>query len=42
MEATGETFETNAAKDLLIKRDIIQAMAGMFLGEGFRLCYYPI
>jgi acetyl esterase/lipase len=34
MEATGETFETNAAKDLLIKREIIQAMAGMFLGEG--------
>jgi acetyl esterase/lipase len=34
MEATGETFETNAAKDLLVTRDIIQTMAGMFLGEG--------
>ena len=34
MEATGETFETNAAKDLLVTRDIIQVMAGMFLGEG--------
>ena len=33
MEATGETFETNAAKDLLVTRDIIQTMAGMFLGE---------
>jgi len=34
MEATGETFETNAAKDLIVTRDLIQAMAGMFLGEG--------
>jgi monoterpene epsilon-lactone hydrolase len=34
MEATGETFETNAAKDLLVTRDIIHAMAGTFLGEG--------
>jgi acetyl esterase/lipase len=34
MEATGETFETNAAKDLLVTRDIIHTMAGMFLGEG--------
>jgi acetyl esterase/lipase len=34
MEATGETFETNAAKDLLVTRDVIQVMAGMFLGEG--------
>jgi monoterpene epsilon-lactone hydrolase len=33
MEATGETFETNAAKDLLVTRDIIQTMAGTFLGE---------
>jgi acetyl esterase/lipase len=33
MEATGETFETNAAKDLLVNRDIIKAMAGTFLGE---------
>jgi hypothetical protein len=34
MEATSETFDTNAAKDLLVTRDIIQTMAGMFLGEG--------
>jgi epsilon-lactone hydrolase len=34
MEATGETFETNAVKDLLVTRDIIQTMAGAFLGEG--------
>ena len=34
MEATGGTFETNAAKDLLVTRDIIHIMAGMFLGEG--------
>src|SRR5260370_31814646 len=34
MEATGETFETNAAKDLIVRRDLIQGMAGMFLGEG--------
>jgi acetyl esterase/lipase len=34
MEATGETFETNAAKDLLVTREVIQVMAGMFLGEG--------
>ena len=33
MEATGETFETNAATDLLVTRDIIHAMAGAFLGE---------
>jgi monoterpene epsilon-lactone hydrolase len=33
VEATGETFETNAAKDLLVNRDIIRAMAGTFLGE---------
>jgi len=33
MEATGETFETNAAKDLIVTRDLIQGMAGMFLGE---------
>jgi len=33
MEATGETFETNAATDLLVTRDIIQTMAGAFLGE---------
>lgn len=33
MEASGETFTTNADKDLLVSRDIIQAMAGTFLGE---------
>jgi len=33
MDATGQTFETNAAKDLLVTRDVIQVMAGMFLGE---------
>jgi monoterpene epsilon-lactone hydrolase len=33
MEATGETFETNAEKDLIVTRDLIQRMAGMFLGE---------
>jgi epsilon-lactone hydrolase len=33
MEGTGETFETNAAKDLLVTRDVMQVMAGMFLGE---------
>jgi acetyl esterase/lipase len=34
MDATGETFETNAAKDLLVTREIIQTMASTFLGEG--------
>ncbi|MGH7030076.1 MAG: alpha/beta hydrolase [Stellaceae bacterium] len=33
MEASGETFATNAGRDLLVSREIIQAMAGMFLGE---------
>src|SRR6266566_5519892 len=33
MEATGEKFETNAAKDVIVTRDLIQGMAGMFLGE---------
>jgi epsilon-lactone hydrolase len=33
MEATGETFETNAAKDLIVTRDLIQGIAGMFLGK---------
>jgi acetyl esterase/lipase len=33
MEATGESFETNAAKDLLITRDLIQTMAEALLGE---------
>jgi acetyl esterase/lipase len=32
MEATGETFETNAARDLIVTRDIIQMMADTFLG----------
>ena len=34
MDATGETFETNATKDLIVTRDLIQGMAGTFLGEG--------
>jgi len=34
MDATGGTFETNAAADLLVTRDIIQTMASTFLGEG--------
>jgi acetyl esterase/lipase len=34
MDATGETFKTNAAKDLIVTRDIIQTMSGAFLGEG--------
>ena len=34
MDATGETFDTNAAKDLLITRDLIQTMAASFIGEG--------
>jgi acetyl esterase/lipase len=34
MDATGDTFETNAAKDLLVTRDIIRTMASTFLGEG--------
>jgi hypothetical protein len=33
MEATGETFETNVAKDLIVTRDLIEGMTGMFLGE---------
>lgn len=34
MEATGETFTTNADKDLLVARETIEMMAGTFLGEG--------
>jgi epsilon-lactone hydrolase len=34
MEAGGETFETNREKDVLVTRDVIAVMAGMFLGEG--------
>jgi len=37
MDASGETFETNAARDLLVTRDIIQMMAATFLGEGGNL-----
>jgi epsilon-lactone hydrolase len=34
MDGTGETFETNSAKDLIVTRDLIQGMAATFLGEG--------
>ncbi len=34
MEAGGETFETNRERDVLVTRDVIGVMAGMFLGEG--------
>jgi hypothetical protein len=34
MEAKGETFETNAARDLIVTRDMIQMMAATFLGQG--------
>src|SRR5262249_12241276 len=34
MDAAGETFETNAAKDLIVTRDLIKGMAATFLGEG--------
>ena len=34
IDATGETFETNAEKDLIVTRDMIRTMAGAFLGEG--------
>jgi monoterpene epsilon-lactone hydrolase len=37
MEATGETFETNADKDLIVTRDMIRTMAGAFLGDGGNL-----
>jgi acetyl esterase/lipase len=33
MEASGETFTTNAGKDLLVTRETIEMMAGTFLGE---------
>jgi epsilon-lactone hydrolase len=33
MEASGETFSANSDKDVLVSREIIQAMAGMFLGQ---------
>jgi epsilon-lactone hydrolase len=34
MDAKGETFETNKERDLLVSRDVIAVMSGMFLGEG--------
>jgi acetyl esterase/lipase len=34
MDGTGETFETNSAKELIVTRDLIQGMAATFLGEG--------
>jgi epsilon-lactone hydrolase len=33
MEATSGSFDTNREKDTLVQREIILAMAGMFLGE---------
>jgi epsilon-lactone hydrolase len=33
MDANGVTFDTNAARDLLVTRDIIKTMADTFLGE---------
>jgi acetyl esterase/lipase len=36
MEGTGRSFETNAERDVLVKREIIQGMAAAFLGEGDR------
>ena len=33
MEATGESMESNNDKDLLLKKEWIKSMAGMFLGE---------
>lgn len=33
MDAKGETFETNKERDLLVSRDVIAVMSGMFLGE---------
>jgi monoterpene epsilon-lactone hydrolase len=34
MEAKSATFDTNRDKDALVQREVIEAMAGMFLGEG--------
>ena len=34
MEASAETFTTNADKDLLVSRETIEMMAATFLGEG--------
>lgn len=33
MEASGESYQTNAGKDRLISADLIRAIAGMFLGS---------
>jgi epsilon-lactone hydrolase len=33
MEATGDSVTTNAAADALVQKDILLAMAGMFLGD---------
>lgn len=33
MEAGGKTFDSNREKDVLVTRDVIGVMAGMFLGE---------
>lgn len=33
MELTGETIESNDATDALVKRPVLEAMRGMFLGE---------
>ena len=33
MEATGETFETNQERDVLVAREIVQGMAETFLGK---------
>jgi acetyl esterase/lipase len=33
MDASSETFESNKDKDVLVAREIIQGMSGMFLGE---------
>lgn len=33
MEATSPTFDSNRSKDALVQREIVQGMAGMFLGE---------
>src|SRR5215831_3905314 len=34
MEATGKSMDSNGQKDVLVSRDIIKVMAGMFLGGG--------
>lgn len=34
MEATSATFDSNRDKDALVQREIVQAMASTFLGEG--------